>query len=207
MKQTTRKVGGAALFAAALGLASIGQAQDFTLEVSGDELLQRLRDGGYVLVMNHAQADRTVPVEGDLNQGEDSAVPGFHELDEEGRQEAAAVGDALAGYQIPIGEVISSPAQEAVDTARLADVGEFSTERRLDNEPGDAWLRDKVAEVPEAGTNRLLITHQPVILRAFPDISPAPDASEVLVFHPEGQDGLGPVLVSRITVDDWGDLI
>src|SRR5690606_8012768 len=93
-------------------------------------------------------------------------APVERQLDEIGQAHATAVGFSLRELSIPIGEVLHSPTLRAEQTAsRLG----YDAEPAEQLAPGAdaAWLRSNAAEAPEAGTNRLLITHAPNIQSAF----------------------------------------
>jgi hypothetical protein len=65
-----------------------------------------------------------------------------------------------------------------------------------------AWLLAKTLQKPAVG-NLLLITHQPNIHAAFPDIEGLEDG-EALIFAPDK--GAAPVLRARIKIGDWASL-
>ncbi|MBS0243433.1 MAG: histidine phosphatase family protein, partial [Proteobacteria bacterium] len=70
-------------------------------------LPDRLKAGGLVIVMRHAHTE--------------PAVPGkVRTLDEQGRAEAAAFGETLRRFRIPIGRVYASNAERTYLTAELA---------------------------------------------------------------------------------------
>ena len=176
-----------------------------------EDLINNLRQGGYVLLMRHAFDHRDLP---DTEEVLPDNREGERQLSEEGREDAAAVGEALRQLQIPVGDVWASPAYRAVQTAQAAGWEQFSTEPQLDNEAAglvvgatdSEWLRQKVAEVPSEG-NTIIITHPPNIARAYPLVRPLPQQGEILVFDPDNEDRTGPVLVSRVTPDQWEELV
>lgn len=141
--------------------------------LSGDALVKALRQGGYVIVMRHTSSPRQTPSKEAANPDKLNAE---RQLDQEGRDTATAMGEALRRIKIPIGEVLSSPTYRAQETIRYAKFGA----PRLVPELGDngqsmqggtaaqaAWLQKQVAQFPK-GTNTLLVTHLPNLTGAFP---------------------------------------
>jgi phosphohistidine phosphatase SixA len=176
--------------------------------LTGKDLTAALQRGGYVILMRHASSPRTPP---DPAQADADNVHHERQLDEAGRASARAMGDALHRLRIPIGQVLSSPTYRALETARLAGLGPAQTYAEL----GDAgqsmtpdasgtrgaWLRSRVAQTPEPGTNTLIITHAPNIREAFPSEGADLADGEALVFRPEGNGSSS--LVARVKIQDW----
>lgn len=176
-------------------------------EIAREDLADALREGGYVIVMRHASAPRSLP---DQTTANPDNVNRERQLDETGRAEAAAMGEAIRSHGIYIAEVLSSPTYRAVETARRMGYSEIRTVDELSNEgmraSGEefaAWLRANVAVPPDAG-NRLLITHGPNVSAAFPEQATAVGEGEALIFHPRA-DG-DPAMVARLGITDWPDL-
>ncbi len=174
--------------------------------LSGPALVKALRQGGYVIVMRHASSPREAP---DRQTANADNVNAERQLDEQGRTSAVAFGKALNHLKIPIGEVFTSPTYRAIETAQLAKLREPRPEAELgDNgrsmqagtDAQAAWLRKKVTQFP-SGTNTLLITHLPNITRAFPQITPAPEDGEALIFGPDGKSGA--TVAARVKIGDW----
>jgi phosphohistidine phosphatase SixA/dienelactone hydrolase len=167
-----------------------------------DALLAALRRGGYVVVMRHATSPREPPTAATAvagNQGRE------RQLDEAGRRSAAAMGVAIRAGKIPVGAVLSSPTFRAQQTARYAqllaptlqpELGDGGQSMQQAAEGQGAWLR-KIAATPPRTGNLFVITHQPNIAAAFPQIAPPIDG-EALVFGPRA------TLVGRLKIDDWG---
>ena len=173
-----------------------------------DTLPTALRAGGYVIVMRHASSPRTPPdaalVNADNTQGE-------RQLDEVGRKTAQDMGEALRRLGIPIGEVLSSPTYRALETVRLARLGDAKARPELgdsgasmqgqsDGKRG-AWLRARSAESPQPGRNTVIVTHAPNISEAFPDLGAGLADGEALVFHPNGR--ADAPLVARVKIEEW----
>src|SRR5690606_28298982 len=98
-------------------LASAAHAQS----LSGNELVESLRDGGHFIAMRHASSPRSEP---DAASAQPGNVNRERQLDEAGRASATAMGAALRELGVPVGEILSSPTFRAVETTRLLDVGE-----------------------------------------------------------------------------------
>jgi len=173
---------------------------------SSRELVNALQGGGYVLVMRHASSPREVPTKDTANADNTKLE---RQLDEPGRRGASAMGNALRTLRIPIGSVLSSPTYRAMETVKLAGLKSPTVVRELGDggqsmqsitEAQAAWLRRKVAEVPQSG-NTILVTHQPNLSRAFPDWGATVVDGETVVIRPDGKGGIA--IVGRIPIDDW----
>ena len=179
-----------------------------TTSLTGKDLTTALQRGGYVILMRHASSPLTPP---DPARADPDNLHHERQLDEVGRASARAMGDAIHGLRIPVGQVLSSPTYRALETARLADLGAAEPDPQL----GDAgqsmmrdpsgnrgrWLRGLVAQAPKAGTNTLVITHAPNIREAFPTEGADLADGESLIFRPDGQGGAS--LVARVKIQDW----
>lgn len=179
-----------------------GQAMAQTLQ--GVALVEALQSGGYVIVMRHASSPRELPDAASVNADN---VNGERQLDEQGRADAIALGEALVELDIPVSEVASSPTYRAMETARLAGFDDVAEQEELGNEgmreSGEeytAWLQAQVADAP-ADSNRLLITHAPNVNAAFPDHADGMEEGEALIFDPAVQ-----APVARIRIAQWSSL-
>jgi phosphohistidine phosphatase SixA len=172
------------------------------------DLAARLRAGGYVLLMRHASSPATPP---DKAAADPENITGERQLDEKGRATAQAMGEAFRKLGIPLGPVFSSPTYRARETVRLAGFGQPVPAPELGDQgqsmaritgPGPvAWLKNKIAEMPPAGHNTLLVTHMPNIVAAFPDIAAGLKDGETLVFKPDGHGHAD--LVARVEIGEW----
>jgi phosphohistidine phosphatase SixA len=157
-----------------------------------ETLWAKLRGGGHVVLMRHAQA----PGGGD--------PPGFklddcatqRNLSAEGRAQAAASGEAFSARKITVSRVLSSRWCRALDTARIA-FGTVTPEPVLDSFFGQPEQRAKRTEglsaivrkwSTEAG-NLVLVTHQ-VNITALTQIVPAEGEMIVLAARPDGRIGV-----------------
>lgn len=186
-------------------VATTGSAAE-TLEDGA--LLRALQRGGYVLLMRHARSPGKPP---DPEAAHPDNVKLERELDEIGRETARAMGQAIRRYRIPIGDIESSPTYRALETVKLAGLGMPKSVPELgDVGPGmhgesaeirSAWLRLHTSEPPRSGTNTLLVTHAPNIIRAFGREAADISEGETLVFHPDGKGSAR--LVADIKIEDW----
>ncbi|HUI76670.1 MAG TPA: histidine phosphatase family protein [Bryobacteraceae bacterium] len=187
---------------AALALAPTAPAQT----LSGDALVKALRQGGYVIVMRHASSPRQEP---DKKTANPDNLTFERQLDQTGRETAAAMGRALRELKIPLGEVLSSPTYRALETVRLAQFGKAQTfpelgdggqNMRAATDSQSDFLRKRV-KLFAAGTNTLIVTHFPNITAAFPQLAAGLADGEALIFGPDGKGGA--MLVARVKIEDW----
>jgi phosphohistidine phosphatase SixA len=175
--------------------------------LAGMELVEALRQGGLVLVMRHTSSPRVIPDAAAVNPDN---INGERQLDEQGRRDAAAIGDAIRRLQIPIGEVLSSPAYRALETARFAGFDDVVAQEELSSDGMERasaqyaeYLQAQAGYSPEMG-NRLFITHGPNISAAFAEAAEGMEEGDTLVIDPAGNDG--PTVVARITSAEWSAL-
>lgn len=204
-----RRVGGlAAMLAAAGALTTLSAGAGQAPHASTNALVASLTRGGYVLVMRHASSPGEAP---DRQAANSDNVGLERQLDEVGRAGSSAMGDALRALKIPVGDVLSSPAYRALETARFArlanprphpELGDRGQSMQGATEADGAWLRERARRLPK-GTNTIIVTHMPNIARAFPEWG-AVDQGEVVVV---GSDGAGEArAVGRIRIDEWSRL-
>ena len=169
-------------------------------------LIKSLQAGGHVIVVRHASSPRDLPDKRTANPDNTTLE---RQLDVNGRTTATAMGEALRRLKIPVGEVLTSPAYRARETARLArlpnprevpEIGEGPQSMQGVTPAQTAWLQSKVKDFPR-GTNTVLVTHVPNVSAAFPDVMPAAVEGEALVFSPDGKGGAR--LVGRIKIEEW----
>jgi len=175
--------------------------------LSGSELVAALKQGGYVLVMRHANSPQTRP---------DAAIAAAgntrleRQLNENGHKTAHAMGEALKTLRVPIGTVLSSPTFRTLETVQELQVGQATTFILLGDgsqgyefssfEDSGRFIRTRAAEIPRAGTNTLIVTHLPNFEAAFGDGLSTIEEGEALVLRPDGTTGTP---VGRIKIDEW----
>jgi broad specificity phosphatase PhoE len=172
------------------------------------ELLQTLRGGGYIIVFRHGGTHADQADTDPLNHNN---VAKQRHLNDRGRAEARAVGEAFRAAGVPIGKVYSSRFQRAVETARLIagkdpqpwiDVteGGLVVSPNENNRRAQAF-RALVATPPDPGTNTLIVSHKPNIIDAFGKDWFEIKEGEASIFKLEG--GGKAALVTRVQIGQW----
>jgi phosphohistidine phosphatase SixA len=161
--------------------------------------------------MRHASSPRNPP---DAAQADVENVQRERQLDEEGRASARAMGEALRRLHIPIGEVLSSPTYRALQTIKLAQLGQPRTfeelgdggqSMRADKSGARAsWLKAKASALPGPHENTLIVTHFPNISEAYPQEAVGLADGEALILHLDGHGGA--TIVARVKIDEWAAL-
>jgi phosphohistidine phosphatase SixA len=172
------------------------------------EILQSLRAGGYVIVVRHGATHQDQADTDPLNL--DNVAKQRH-LNDKGRADAKAMGEAFQAARVPIGKSYSSRFQRAVETARLiggkdpivtSDVTEGGqVVSPAENIRRVQALRALIGAAPDPGTNTLIITHKPNILDALGKDWFEIREGEASVFRPDGAGKYA--LVGRVQIVDW----
>ena len=173
-------------------------------QLQGRALLDALRGGGYVLLFRHAATDYG---QSDVDKQNLENCQAQRNLSEQGRQQAAAIGQALRQLQIPVATVLASPYCRTLETARLAFdsaepsadlISELSDDASGGRERLTAALRGLLASPPEPGTNTVLVTRTLNIQSAVGlDI----EEGEAIVTSPNGAGGF--TIVARVLAEGW----
>lgn len=194
--------------AGAIGWALTANAQAQGL--SGEALIEALRQGGYVLLMRHASSPSAAP---EPSAAEVDNTARERQLDNTGRTTAMAMGGALKALRIPVGRVLSSPTYRALQTAKFAalpaplafsELGDGGQSMQAATTSQSAWLRGKIADPPPRGTDTIIITHFPNIQAAYGDEAAGLADGEALIFHPDGKGGAQ--LRGRVKIEAWPSL-
>lgn len=170
-----------------------------------------LRGGGYVIVFRHGGTHADQADTDPLNHAN---VDKQRHLNDRGRAEARAVGEAFRKAGIPIGKSYASRFQRAVETGRLIggkdplptlDVteGGLVVTPNENNRRAQAF-RTLVSTPPDPGTNTLIVSHKPNIIDAFGKDWFEIKEGEASIFKPEG-DGKY-TLVTRVQIGQWAAL-
>jgi phosphohistidine phosphatase SixA len=167
----------------------------------GTALLETLRAGGYVLYVRHARTDQS------QTDTDTATCETQRNLSEQGRSEAAQIGEAWETLDIPVGQILSTEYCRTRETAQLA-FGEPSVVPKAELEE---TLNDWLAQIPAEGSNMVIVGHVDM-LEAATGIQVPEDVrlneGDALVYHPLG----GPMgdngyeLVGRISLRNWFDL-
>ena len=167
--------------------------------LTGDRLVEALRDGGLVLFLRHTET--TAEGVDDLSRPEQ--CQGQRSLTPAGRQQARDIGRAFEQLDIPVGDVVASPICRTAETARLA-FGRTDTDRALlpaeDAPPTQEQLaagRALLADEPDDGENTVLVGHISSI-RALAGAEP--EEGGAVVFRPVGDDFM---IVGEVQPGGW----
>jgi phosphohistidine phosphatase SixA len=175
--------------------------------LSGERLVEELRDGGYVIVVRH-----TATEEGGVDDPAklDDCAP-QRELTDEGRQQARELGKAIEDLDIPIGRAVASPYCRTRETAELAFGAEVTTDEVLlplpgTGKPGNdeavAAVEQLVGQEAPEGANTALVTHISVI---EPVAGATPEEGGSAIFSPEGDGEFR--LVAEVPPGGWATLL
>ena len=164
-------------------------------------LVERLREGGYVLAFRHAATDSGVDTTSDL-----SDCSRQRNLNAEGRRQSRDIGRAFRRLGIPVGRVLASPFCRTRDTARLA-FGRVRASRSLLSveffesvrQGRRRGLRRVLGDRPRRGTNTVLVTHGSAILDAT---GADPEEGDAVVAAPGGRPP-GYTVLSEVPVAAW----
>ncbi|SEQ02477.1 Broad specificity phosphatase PhoE [Loktanella sp. DSM 29012] len=168
------------------------------------ELVDALQSGGHVLYLRHAmtETDYADQVAAKLGDCATQRV-----LSEVGWQQAKAIGSAISGLEIPVGEVISSEYCRAWQTADLA-FGDYRQDAALNFAPAEDYKQSDldmmsanvtaaISQIPQDG-NLVIVGHDDPF-EAATGIYPEPQGV-AYVIAPTGD---GFTVLGRIGPDDW----
>ncbi len=143
-------------------------------------LVPQLKAGGYVIVLRHGATDAA---QTDVVPFDFKDMSKQRQLNQAGRDQAAAMGVAMKSLGIPIGQVLTSQLNRAVETGKLiankdvvptaylTDSGAGSASAMAagvgGNQPAGAELKKLMGTAPAAGTNVLVVTHKTNVGDAF----------------------------------------
>ena len=175
-------------------------------DMSLDDLVAALQDGGHVLYIRHASTESDYADQIDAVMGDCSTQ---RVLSEDGWAEARQIGAAFERLNIPVNEVISSEYCRAWQTAALA-FGRYAKASDLNFEPDDPYTDEQMAAmserltphlstVPQDGENTVLVGHDDPF-EAATGIYPEP-MGVTYVLRP-ASDGAFEML-GHIPVADW----
>jgi phosphohistidine phosphatase SixA len=178
-----------------------------TLEAK--QLVESLRNGGYVIVVRHGA---TFSDQADIDPFNFENIAKQRNLND--KELAKAFGDAIRQVGIPVGKVYTSNFNRAFETAVLAGFKDIEkttdlTEGGLVVSPDEnsrraAALRKMLAQVPAKGKNAFLITHKPNIIDALGKDWFDVKEGEASIFKPVERQYR---LVARVQMEDWPKLV
>lgn len=180
--------------------------------LSGRELVDELRRGGYTIYFRHAATDFSrqdqVRAAGEWTSCDPARM---RQLSEQGRAEARRIGEAMRALGIPVGQVLSSEYCRTRETALLLGLGPVTPTRSLMNmlvadlvggrELVVERAREVIGRPPEGRTNTVLVAHGNLMQAATGAYTGEAGAA---VFRPEGDGAF--TLVAEIAPEDWAGL-
>lgn len=189
-----------------LGLAATPGSSGADDRLSGADLFEALRAGGYVIYIRHT---RTETDYADQISAEMGNCATQRVLSEAGWLDAHAIGAAFTMHGIPVAQVYSSEYCRAWQTASLA-FGRYVKTPDLNFEPGEEYteeqfaaMRDRVqpliSETPPEGFNTVLVGHDDPF-EAATGIYPEP-MGVAFVIKPDDQGGFE--VVGDVAPDEW----
>ena len=197
------------LWLSLLALAFISPA-NAQIDPGSMEAVKALRGGGHVIVFRHGATHQDQADTDPLNIAN---VAKQRQLNDSGRALAREIGEALRKLNVPVGQVVTSQFNRAVETGTLLGFGAVTSTPDIsegglvvtptENNRRAAAMKKLAATVPPAGTNAILISHKPNIMDAFGKDWFDVREGEASVFRP---DGSSYKLVARFQAADWGKL-
>jgi broad specificity phosphatase PhoE len=180
--------------------------------VAQADWLDDLRLGGYVIVLRHGA---TYSDQANTDSMSRKNVSAQRQLNEQGRGQAKSIGESMRRLRIPVGAVLTSTTQRAVDTGTLLGFGEVIATPDLtesgpavstdENDRRAKALRKLVAGQPPADNNLVIVTHKPNIMDAFGKDWSDVREGEASVFEPDGSGGYK--LIIRVQANEWSRLV
>jgi hypothetical protein len=165
-------------------------------------LLQKLRQGGYVLYLRHASTDFSQN-DSQMKSYEDCSTQ--RNLTDKGRAEARRLGSEVKRLAIPIGIVYASPFCRTMETARLA-FGEPQPTNEVrggPSRPDDPAryepLKKLLSAAPARGRNNVISSHGNPFFALFG--TPYLAEGEIAVVDPSTVK-----VVGRVRLEDWAAL-
>lgn len=140
-------------------------------EIDDATLVEKLRQGGYVILVRHAIASNT---QRDTDFKNLSNCETQRNLTQAGRQQAAAIGKAFKALRIPTGKIYSSLFCRCIDTAELAfgkpepllDISSFMRESDEEKDRRVNVIKHMLGTPPADKTNTILVTHSYMLFSA-----------------------------------------
>jgi phosphohistidine phosphatase SixA len=198
-----------ALLALALlgALAGCGGADGAARPTGPLEVVDRLRDGGYVVFLRHAETDHS--------QKDRLGVPltdcrGQRNLNDAGRAQARSIGEAWRELELAIGEVLASGYCRTRHTAELA-FGRATIVPALTGIPAEMVgtytgrvraLRRMLGTEPKKGTNTVIVGHI-ANLEAATNVEI--EEGDAAIFEPLGDSRYR--LLAKLPASAWPQLV
>ena len=182
---------------------------DFKDKMSGKQLLDALKNGGYVIYIRHATTEKDYADQVSAVMGNCSTQ---RTLSEYGWKQSKMIGKAFKDYSIPVGNVISSQYCRAWQTADLA-FGRYVKNGDLNFPKAEDYTEEQITDMkarlnpmltamPAQGMNTVIVGHDD-LFEAATGIYPAPQGLAYVV-KPDGNGGFE--LVANMLPEDWIEL-
>ena len=178
---------------------------------SQTEWVAALRQGGHVVILRHGATHQDQADTDPLNL---QNIAKQRQLNDQGRELARSIGDSMRKLKIPVGQVITSMFNRAVETGTLLGFGAVTTTADvsegglvvtpIENNRRTQAMRKLAATLPPAGTNVIVVSHKPNIMDAFGKDWFDVREGEASAFKPDGSGGYK--LVARVQANEWSKL-
>jgi phosphohistidine phosphatase SixA len=175
------------------------------------EWIAAVRGGGHVIVFRHGATHRDQADTDPLNL---KNVAQQRQLNDQGRELARSIGDAMRKLKVPVGQVHTSMFYRAVETGTLLGFGPVTSSADfteggqvvtpIENDRRAAAMRKFASTLPPAGTNIALVSHKPNIMDAFGKDWFNVREGEASIFKPDGSGAYK--LVARVQASEWAKL-
>ena len=179
--------------------------------LSGAELVQELKNGGYVILIRHPDSN---PTQADIDPLHLDNIKAQRQLSEKGRAQAKAMGQAFRSLSIPVGSIWTSKFQRAFEAAKLAAFAPIQTSEDytegglvvppIENQRRTAALKKALSTVPDSGKDNIIVSHKPNILDAVGKDVFDVSEGEAIIVKPE--DGGSFRLSARVKIDAWPEM-
>jgi phosphohistidine phosphatase SixA len=180
--------------------------------VAQADWLDDLRLGGYVIVLRHGA---TYSNQADTDPLNIKNVAAQRQLNDQGRAQAKLIGESMRRLKIPVGAVMTSTFQRAIETGTLLGLGDVTATSDVaegglvvspdENKRRADALRMLVAFPPPADNNLVIVTHKPNIMDAFGKEWFDVREGEASVFEPDRFGGYK--LIVRVQANVWSGLV
>lgn len=210
MNQCTRSLAIGLTATVLAGTAAPAAAQ----RMSGEEAINALKNGGYVLVMREAPASLEAARAGGRGGGGfgfgggggrggggQAPEPTEEALEPMGAAMLTGMRHAIWHFDIPIGAVYTSPTRRTREHAEEVPFTEITVVDELSlDETDSGWLAGKLAEMPIGTSNAIIVTHSPNIENDLGIGNVG--LGETLIVRP----GEEPAVVGRLGLREWSVL-
>ncbi|MBF2014189.1 MAG: histidine phosphatase family protein [Rivularia sp. T60_A2020_040] len=182
---------------------------DFQDKLSGQALLNALKQGGHVIYFRHTQTEKDYADQVKAVMGDCSTQ---RMLSETGWKQAKTIGYGFRKYTIPFDQVISSQYCRAWQTADLA-FGKYEKNADLNFPKAEDYTPEQTAQmkaqltpmltaVPAKATNTVIVGHDD-LFEAATGIYPDPQGMAYVV-KPDGKGGFE--LIANMLPEEWEKL-